>query len=134
MKRLDLFSEPRPVWRLSFGWISIALLLASCQSEVKPRTTVQIDAIAKEKGVENGGWVRVWSKRGEVRAKAVVTKRIRPLICDGKTVHIVGVPLHWGFMGQAKKGFGPNSLTPVVGDANAETPEFKAFLVNIEKA
>ena len=35
-------------------------------------------------------------------------------------------------MGQAKKGFGPNSLTPFVGDANIETPEFKAFLVNIE--
>ena len=37
-------------------------------------------------------------------------------------------------MGAAKKGFGPNSLTPVVGDANVETPEFKAFLVNIEPA
>ena len=45
---------------------------------------------------------------------------------------IVGSPLHWGFMGAAKKGFGPNSLTPVVGDANMETPESKAFLVNIE--
>ena len=61
-----------------------------------------------------------------------MTKRIRPLICDGKTVHVVGIPLHWGFMGEARKGFGPNSLTPFVGDANAETPEFKAFLVNIE--
>ena len=61
-----------------------------------------------------------------------MTKRIRPLTCDGKTVHVVGIPLHWGFMGQAKKGFGPNSLTPFVGDANVETPEFKAFLVNIE--
>jgi formate dehydrogenase major subunit len=61
-----------------------------------------------------------------------VTKRIKPLMVDGKPVHIVGVPLHWGFTGQAKKGFGPNSLTPFVGDANAETPEFKAFLLNIE--
>jgi formate dehydrogenase major subunit len=31
-----------------------------------------------------------------------------------------------------RKGFGPNSLTPFVGDANIETPEFKAFLVNVE--
>jgi formate dehydrogenase major subunit len=67
-----------------------------------------------------------------VRAKAVVTKRIRPLICDGKTVHIIGIPLHWGFTGVAKQGFGPNALTPFVGDANMQTPEFKAFLVNIE--
>ena len=47
-------------------------------------------------------------------------------------MHIVGIPLHWGFTGEAKKGFGPNSLTPYVGDANIETPEYKAFLVDIE--
>jgi formate dehydrogenase major subunit len=74
----------------------------------------------------------VWSKRGSVFAKAVVTKRIKPLTCDGKTVHIVGIPIHWGFVGAAKKGFPANVLTPYVGDANIETPEFKAFLVNIE--
>ena len=62
----------------------------------------------------------------------MVTKRIQPLICDGRRLHVVGIPLHWGFMGAAKKGFGPNSLTPFVGDANIETPEYKAFLVNIE--
>jgi formate dehydrogenase major subunit len=45
---------------------------------------------------------------------------------------VVGIPLHWGFTGFAHKGFGPNSLTPFVGDANSQTPEFKAFLVNIE--
>jgi len=33
----------------------------------------------------------------------------------------------------AKKGFIANTLTPVVGDANTQTPEFKAFLVNVEK-
>ena len=69
-----------------------------------------------------------------MKAKAVVTKRIKPLICDSKPVHVVGIPQHWGFMGLTKKGWHPNSLTPVVGDANTETPEFKAFLVNIEKA
>jgi peptide/nickel transport system substrate-binding protein len=63
-----------------------------------------------------------------------VTKRLKPMTCDGKTVHVVGIPLHWGFTGAARKGFGPNSLTPFVGDANVETPEFKAFLVNIEKS
>jgi predicted metal-dependent phosphoesterase TrpH len=49
-----------------------------------------------------------------------------------KTVHIVGIPLHWGFTGAATKGFGVNMLTPYVGDANIETPEYKAFLVDIE--
>jgi len=102
-------------------------------ASLQPEFFVEIgEELAKEKGIANASWVRVWSKRGSVKAKAYVTKRIRPLICDGKTVHVVGIPLHWGFMGRARKGFGPNSLTPYVGDANAETPEFKAFLVDIE--
>ena len=54
--------------------------------------------------------------------------------CDGKKVHTVGVPIHWGFVGVAKPGYLANTLTPFVGDANTQTPEFKAFLVNIEKA
>ena len=100
---------------------------------LQPEFFVEIsEQLAKEKGIVKGGWVRVWSKRGAVKAKAVVTKRIKPLICDGKTVHIVGIPIHWGFMGAAKKGFGANTLTPFVGDANIETPEYKAFLVDIE--
>ena len=102
-------------------------------ASLQPEFFVEIsEQLAKEKGIKGGGWVRVWSSRGSVKAKAVVTKRITPLTCDGKTVHVVGIPLHWGFMGAAKKGFGPNSLTPFVGDANIETPEYKAFLVNIE--
>ena len=106
---------------------------AQINASLQPEFFVEIsEQLAAEKNIKSGGWVRVWSKRGSVKAKAVVTKRIVPLTCDGKTVHIVGIPLHWGFMGAAKKGFGPNSLTPYVGDANIETPEYKAFLVDIE--
>ena len=102
-------------------------------SVLQPELFVEIsEQLAQEKGIALGGWVRVWSNRGYIKAKAVVTKRIKPLICDGKTVHIVGIPLHWGFTGAARKGFGTNTLTPFVGDANIETPEFKAFLVDIE--
>jgi formate dehydrogenase major subunit len=99
---------------------------------MQPEFFVEIsEQLAEEKGIKAGHWVEVWSKRGSVKAKAVVTKRIKPLICDGKPVHVIGIPLHWGFIGETKEGFGPNSLTPFVGDANYETPEFKAFLVNI---
>jgi formate dehydrogenase major subunit len=102
-------------------------------SALQPEFFVEISAeLAAEKGIQKGGWVRVWSKRGSVKAKALVTGRIKPMQCGDKTVHCIGIPLHWGFMGAARKGWGPNSLTPFVGDANVETPEFKAFLVNIE--
>ncbi|MGO4840399.1 molybdopterin dinucleotide binding domain-containing protein, partial [Rhizobiaceae sp. 2RAB30] len=69
-------------------------------SVLQPEFFVEIsEELAAEKGVERGGWVRVWSKRGEVFAKAVVTKRIKPMVCDGKTIHVVGIPIHWGFVG-----------------------------------
>ena len=100
---------------------------------LQPEQYVEIgEQLAREKGIANGGWVRVWSKRGELKAKAVVTKRVRPLICDGKPVHIVGLLIHWGFTGLARKGWSPNALTPVVGDADTQTPAYKAWLVNIE--
>ncbi len=100
---------------------------------VQPEFFVELsEELAKEKGIKNGGWVRVWSKRGSVKGKAVVTKRFVPLKIDGKTVHSVGMPIHFGFVGAAKKAPPVNTLTPFVGDANAQTPEFKAFLVDIE--
>ena len=100
---------------------------------MQPELFVEIsEELARERGVQNAGWVRVWSNRGSIEAKVYVTKRIKPLTCNGKVVHIVGIPLHWGFTGETKKGYGPNSLTPYVGDANIETPEYKAFLVDLE--
>jgi formate dehydrogenase major subunit len=102
---------------------------------VQPDQFVEIsEGLAQEKGIRNGDRVTVSSTRGSIKAVAVVTKRIRPLMVDGKTVHTVGVPIHWGFTGVARQGFLANTLTPFVGDANVQTPEFKAFLVNVEKA
>jgi formate dehydrogenase major subunit len=102
---------------------------------LQPSQFVELnEQLAKEKGIANGDPVKVSSNRGFIRATAVVTKRLRPLEVDGKTVHTVGIPIHWGFIGVAKQGYLANRLTPFVGDANAQTPEYKAFLVNVEKA
>lgn len=102
---------------------------------VQPEFFVEIgEELAKEKGITQGGKVKVTSKRGAITAKAVVTKRIPTYKINGKSVHVVGIPLHWGFVGLTKKGYLANTLTPFWGDANTQTPEFKAFLVNIEKA
>ena len=102
---------------------------------VQPSPFVEIgEDLAKEKGFKNGEMVKVKSNRGEVRAAVVVTKRIKGFDVDGKKVHMVGIPIHWGFKGVTQNGYLANALTPYVGDANSQTPEFKAFLVNIEKA
>jgi formate dehydrogenase major subunit len=105
--------------------------------EAMPDFFVELpEELAKEKGVVNGGKVKVRSKRGEVIGVAMVTKRMRPLKVAGKTVYQIGIPVHWHFAA-GKKNRVPemaNILTPYVGDANVRTPEFKGFLVDIEKA
>jgi formate dehydrogenase major subunit len=101
---------------------------------IQPEQFVEIgDALAKDLGIASGDWVKVESNRGYIKAVAVVTKRLRALQIEGKTLHHVGIPIHWGFKGLAKPGFLANTLTPVVGDANSQTPEFKSFLVRVEK-
>jgi len=107
---------------------------AKINAILQPEQFVEIsETLAKEKGIANGDKVEVRSNRGFIKAVAVVTKRIPTLDVDGKKVHTVGIPLHWGFKGLTKPGYITNTLTPYVGDANSQTPEFKAFLVNIKK-
>nr|WP_306803455.1 formate dehydrogenase-N subunit alpha [Providencia sp. PROV266] len=102
---------------------------------VQPEQFVEIsETLAKAKGIANGDKVKVSSKRGFIKAVAVVTQRLQTLMVDGKPIETVGLPIHWGFEGVTQKGFITNTLTPSVGDANSQTPEYKAFLVNIEKA
>ena len=102
---------------------------------IQPQQFVEIgEELAKEKGIANGDQVKVSSNRGFIKAVAVVTKRVASLDVGGKRVHTVGLPNHWGFVGVAKPGYLVNTLTPFVGDANTQTPEFKSFTVNIEKA
>ncbi len=102
---------------------------------VQPAPFVEIgEDLAKEKGIKQGDKVKVKSNRGEVIAACVVTKRMKGLDVNGKKVHHVGIPIHWGFKGLTQNGYLANALTPYVGDANSQTPEYKAFLVNIEKA
>jgi len=102
---------------------------------IQPQQFVEIGVeLAKEKGIADGDWVKVSSKRGYLKAVAIVTPRIASLDCDGKKVHTVGLPNHWGFVGVARQGYLVNTLTPFVGDANTQTPEYKSFIVNLEKA
>jgi len=108
---------------------------AKINAILQPQQFVEIgEELAKEKGIGHGDWVKVTSNRGFIKAVAVVTKRIPTLDCGGTKVHTVGLPNHWGFVGQTKPGYLVNTLTPFVGDANTQTPEYKSFTVNIEKA
>ena len=104
----------------------------------QPQQFVEIgEALAAEKGIQKGDMVKVTSRRGYIKAVAVVTKRLKALEVDGRTVHHVGIPIHWNMKvlnGKGNRGFSTNTLTPSWGESVTQTPEYKTFLVNIEKA
>ncbi len=108
--------------------------------ELVPEPFVEIPAeLADEMGIRGGEKVKVTSIRSNYIAKAMVTKRIKPMMVDGKKTYQIGIPIHWGFLGiaesEGKTAKTPaNLLTPTVTDPNAYTPEFKGFLVKLEKA
>jgi formate dehydrogenase major subunit len=108
--------------------------------QLVPEPFVEIGAeMANEMGISGGEKVKVSSIRGEYIAKAMVTKRIKPMMIDGKKVYQIGIPIHQGYRGIAEdEGKDArtlvNLLTPTVYDPNAFTPEFKGFLVKLEKA
>lgn len=134
MGKSDKFPYVGTTYRLTehfHFWTKHSLINAIMQ----PEQFVEIgEKLAEKKGIKNGDLVRVSSNRGFIKAKAVVTKRIRTLQVHGQDVDTIGIPIHWGYQGVTQKGFLANTLTPFVGDANTQTPEFKAFLVNVEKA
>jgi formate dehydrogenase major subunit len=103
-------------------------------TELQPELFVEISPeLAQEKGIQNLDWVRISSPRSQVRAKALITRRLRPLQIDGSTIHHVGMPWHWGYEGLVT-GDVVNELTALVGDPNVTIHEGKAFVCNIEKA
>src|SRR5499433_2230367 len=93
--------------------------------------------LAKELGIENGEKVTVMTPRGKVHVTAMVTNRLKPFTIDGKTVHQIGVPWHWGWKGVDKlpgsKGDITNDLSSTVGDPNVFIQETKAFVCNVKK-
>jgi formate dehydrogenase major subunit len=108
--------------------------------ELVPEPFVEVPfELAERMGIRGGEKVKVTSARADYIAKAMVTRRIRPMKIDGKETFQIGIPIHWGFRGIAEDEGKTaktlaNQLTPTVIDPNAYTPEFKGFLVKLEKA
>ncbi len=108
--------------------------------QLVPEPFIEIPVeLAAELGIKGNDKVKVTSARSYYVAKAFVTKRIKPMMIDGKKIYQIGIPIHQGYRGiQEDAGRDArtilNRLTPTVVDPNAFTPEFKGFLVKVEKA
>ena len=100
-------------------------------SELQPELFAEIsEELAAEKGVKNGDWITIWTTRGEVEAKAMVTPRIQPLRIEGRTVHQIGLPYHWGYKGVVT-GDIANDLLMLVADRNVSMHNAKSFTCNM---
>ncbi len=103
--------------------------------ELQPQMFVEMsEELADLKGFKNGERVIVKSARGQVECSAIVTKRFKPFLIGGLTVHQVGIPWHYGWRWPATgREESANLLTPPAGDPNTRIPETKAFMVNVTK-
>jgi formate dehydrogenase major subunit len=100
-------------------------------NELQPEMFVEISPeLAELRGIGHGDWMVVWNRRGTIEARAMVTRRVRPLRMDGRIVHQIGIPIHWGFAGETVGGMA-NDLTALVTDANVSMHEGKVFQCNV---
>jgi formate dehydrogenase major subunit len=103
-------------------------------AELQPELFIEIGrALAEEKGIRNTERVKISTPRRTIYAKALVTDRIGVMTINGKKIHHVGMPWHWGWEGLST-GDVVNDLTAWLGDPNVSMHEGKAFVCNVEKA
>ncbi len=101
-------------------------------SELQPEMFCEISPeLAEQRGLRNGGWATITTARGEIECRVLVTRRIRPLqVKGGRTVHTVGLPYHWSYVGRVT-GDPTNELIGFVADPNVSIQESKALTGDI---
>jgi formate dehydrogenase major subunit len=103
-------------------------------AELQPELFAEISPEhAEEIGVRNTDAITISTPRGTITAKALVTRRVRPYLINGKQIHHVGMPWHWGYKGIAV-GDVVNNLSAMIGDPNVSIHEAKVFVCNVAKA
>jgi formate dehydrogenase major subunit len=95
-------------------------------AELQPEMFCEVSpALARERGLEHGGWMTIVTMRAAIEARVMVTDRMKPLVVDGRRVHQVGLPYHWGSRGYSK-GDSANDLLSLALDPNVHIGEYKA--------
>ncbi len=102
-------------------------------AELQPEAFVEISPeLAAELGIAHLDWTVLSTARGEIEAKAMVTRRLKPFAIDGKIVHEVGMPWVYGWNGYAH-GDIANVLLAIHGDPNTSIHTTKALTCNLRK-
>jgi formate dehydrogenase major subunit len=101
-------------------------------AELQPEFFCEVSPqLAAERNLEHGGWATIITARQAVEARVLVTSRIKPLQIQSRTMHLVGVPYHWGRVGIVTGDSG-NELLPIVLDNNVHINEYKAATCDIQ--
>ena len=100
-------------------------------SELQPAMFVEVHPdLARERGLEHGGWATIVTARAAIEARVLVTDRVRPVRINGRVHHQVGLPYHWGSRGLTTGG-AANDLAHMALDPNVHIQEVKAFTCDI---
>jgi formate dehydrogenase major subunit len=100
-------------------------------AELQPELFAEMSPeLARELKIDNGDYISVVSLRGAIEARALVSRRIRPMHLNGKTVHQIAMPFHFGSAGPVR-GDATNDLVPMSGEPNVTIMEAKALACNI---
>ena len=97
-------------------------------AELQPELFTEVSPeLAEEIGLRHGEWATISTTRATIEARVMVTARMRPLWIDGRRIHQVGLPYHWGYKGMAK-GEIVNDLLAISEEPNVRIMETKALM------
>ena len=100
-------------------------------AELQPEMFCEVSpSLARERGLEHGGWATIITARNAIEARVMVTERVAPLQIQGRDMHLVGLPYHWGERGIVT-GDSANELLPLALDGNVHISEYKVATCDI---
>jgi formate dehydrogenase major subunit len=100
-------------------------------AELQPAFFCEVSPeLAAERGLEHTGWATIITARSAIEARVLVTGRMRTLRVQGRAVHQIGLPWHWGPNGLTT-GDAANELMHLSLDPNVHIQEDKALACDI---
>ncbi|HET7814523.1 MAG TPA: molybdopterin dinucleotide binding domain-containing protein, partial [Candidatus Baltobacteraceae bacterium] len=100
-------------------------------SELQPELFCEVSReLAQLRGLKHGDWATIWTVRAAIEARVMVTNRVRPIRMNGKVLHSVGLPYHFGNKGLVT-GDVTNDLLHIALDPNVHIQETKGLTCDI---
>jgi formate dehydrogenase major subunit len=101
-------------------------------SELQPEMFVEVSPeLADERGLDHMGWCTVVTARAAIEGRVLVTDRLRPLKVEGRVVHQIWMPYHFG-SGGLVTGDSTNDLFGITLDPNVLIQESKVGTCDVQ--